>query len=188
MNLYKLLAAHSEAGKQVRVGLIGAGKFGTMFLSQVRRTVGIHLLGIADLDIARARAACSRTGWTEEQMAARSFSEARKERSTFITDDVDSLIKANGLEVLIEATGDPGAGIRHCLNAINRGCHVIMVNVEADVVAGPLLSRKAEAAGLVYSLAYGDQPALICEHVDWARAAGFDVVTCLLYTSPSPRD
>jgi len=177
MNLYKLLAAHSEAGKQVRVGLIGAGKFGTMFLSQVRRTIGVHLLGIADLDVARARAACGRTGWTEEQIAARSFSEALKGRSTFITDDADSLIEANGLEVLIEATGDPAAGIRHCLNAIKGGCHVIMVNVEADVVAGPLLSRRAEAAGLVYSLAYGDQPALICEHVDWARAAGFDVVT-----------
>ena len=125
----------------------------------------------------RARAACGRTGWTEEQIAAGSFSEALKGRSTFITDDADSLIEANGLEVLIEATGDPAAGIRHCLNAIKAGCHVIMVNVEADVVAGPLLSRRAEAAGLVYSLAYGDQPALICEHVDWARAAGFDVVT-----------
>ena len=51
-----------------------------------------------------------------------------------------------------------------------------MVNVEADVLAGPLLSRRAREAGVVYSMAYGDQPALICEMVDWARAAGFQVV------------
>jgi predicted homoserine dehydrogenase-like protein len=51
-----------------------------------------------------------------------------------------------------------------------------MVNVEADCLAGPLLARRASEAGIVYSLAYGDQPALICEMVDWARAAGFEVV------------
>jgi predicted homoserine dehydrogenase-like protein len=56
------------------------------------------------------------------------------------------------------------------------GKHVVMVNVEADALAGPLLAQRAAQAGVVYTLAYGDQPALICEMVDWARAAGFDVV------------
>ena len=56
------------------------------------------------------------------------------------------------------------------------GKHIVMVNVEADAVAGPLLARKAKAAGVVYSLAWGDQPALICEHVDWARTCGFNVI------------
>ncbi len=177
MNLYKLLAARSEAGNPVSVGVVGAGKFGTMFLSQAKKTVGIHVLGIADLDVERARDACTRAGWPKEQTDASSFSEAIRNKTTFITDDSDSLIEADGLEVLIEATGDPAAGIRHCLRAIDYGRHVIMVNVEADVIAGPLLARKASAAGLVYSLAYGDQPALICEHVDWARTAGFEVVT-----------
>jgi predicted homoserine dehydrogenase-like protein len=70
----------------------------------------------------------------------------------------------------------PGAGIAHALNAIANGKHIVMVNVEADAVAGPLLARRAKAAGVVYSLAWGDQPALICEQVDWARAAGFKVI------------
>ena len=177
MNLHKLLTARAAEGRPVQVGLVGAGKFGTMFLAQARNTVGVHLLGIADLDLDRARAACKRTGWSTEQIASTSFPNALKSGATFLTDNTESLIEADGLEVLIEATGDPAAGIRHCLKAIDQGRHIIMVNVEADVVAGPLLARKAMEAGLVYSLAYGDQPALICEQVDWARAAGFEVVS-----------
>ena len=177
MNLYKLLAARAEKSRPVRVGLIGAGKFGSMFLAQARKTLGIHLLGIADLDVERARAACTRTGWTAEEIGASSFPGALQSGGTFLTDNADDLIEADGLDVLIEATGDPVVGIDHCLKCIDNGRHLIMVNVEADVVAGPLLARRAEQAGLVYSLAYGDQPALICEQVDWARAAGFDVVS-----------
>ena len=177
MNLHKLLGARAEAGRPVRVGLIGAGKFGAMFLAQARRTLGLHVLGIADLNLERAGEACRQTGWAAEAYAAASFAEALQSGATHLTDDAEGLIKAAGLEVVIEATGDPAVGLRHCLCAIAQGCHVIMVNVEADAVAGPLLARKAEAAGVIYSLAYGDQPALICEQVDWARACGFEVVS-----------
>ncbi len=176
MNLHKLLLEREAAGRPVRVGLIGAGKFGAMFLAQARRTPGLHLLGIADLDPSRARANCRATGWSDEQVAAASPAQALEHGTTHITESAEALIAADGLEVLIEATGDPKAGIRHCLAAIVEGRHVVMVNVEADVVAGPLLAQMARQAGVVYSLAYGDQPALICEHVDWARACGFEVV------------
>lgn len=176
MNLSRMLSAREAEGRPVRVGIIGAGKFGAMYLSQARLTQGIHILGVADLNPARARDQLAHIGWEPERFAATSFADARAHRSTFVTDNADALIAADGLDVLIEATGDPAAGIRHCLQAIEHGRHVIMVNVEADVVAGPLLAAKAEAAGLVYSLAWGDQPALIAEHVDWARAAGFKVV------------
>lgn len=176
MNLSRLLAGREAAGEPVRVGIIGAGKFGAMYLAQARLTQGIHILGIADLNPDRARDQLAYIGWEPERFAATSFDDARAHRSTFVTDDAEALITAGGLDVLIEATGDPAAGIRHCLMAIEQGRHVVMVNVEADVVAGPLLAAKAEAAGLVYSLAWGDQPALIAEHVDWARACGFKVV------------
>src|SRR4029079_9701598 len=49
-------------------------------------------------------------------------------------------------------------------------------NVEAHVLAGPLLARRAASAGIIYSMAYGDQPALSAEQVDWTRACGFPVV------------
>ena len=176
MNLYKMLVERAHANNPVRVGLIGAGRFGAMYLSQARGTKGIHLLGISDLEPQRARDACRLTSWSDEQIAAPSFDAALRTGATHITDNTGALIKVGGLDILIDATGDPRAGIRHCLMAFENGRHVIMVNVEADAVAGPLLARKAEDAGLTYSLAYGDQPAIICEQVDWARTCGFNVV------------
>ncbi len=176
MNLSRLLAARAEAGEPVRAGLIGAGKFGAMFLAQARLTTGLQILGIADLNVERARANCRTTGWSDEQIAATDLDDAAKSGATHIGDDAMALIAHPALDVLIDATGDPRIGIRHCLAAIDNGKHVIMVNVEADVVAGPLLARRAEQAGVVYSLAWGDQPALIAEHVDWARACGFKVI------------
>ena len=175
-DLFTLLAARAEAGNPLRVGLIGAGKFGTMFLAQARRVPGLHLLGVADLAPERARAALLRAGWPSEQFAAPSLAEALASGRTYVGDDGSALIAANGLELIIEATGVPAAGIAHALLAIDFGKHIVMVNVEADALAGPILAQRARAAGVVYSLAYGDQPALIAELVEWARASGLEVI------------
>jgi predicted homoserine dehydrogenase-like protein len=176
VNLHAKLAEREAAGKPVTVGLIGAGKFGTMFLTQVRRTTGMQLVGLADLDVARARSQLKSAGWDAPAFAASSLGDALKRRTAYVTDDAQALIDCPGIEVIVEATGVPAAGIHHALQAIAHGKHIVMVNVEADAVAGPLLARRAKAAGVVYSLAWGDQPALICEHVDWARACGFKVI------------
>ncbi|GAC1355572.1 MAG: Gfo/Idh/MocA family oxidoreductase [Herpetosiphon sp.] len=176
MNLYSKLRQRQAEGTPLRVGLIGAGKFGSMFLAQVRRTPGMHLVAVVDLVPERATKALQRTGWEHEAYAARSLDEAFKQGTTFITDDAGAVIASRAVEIMIDATGSPAAGIRHVLRCCEHGKHIVMVNVEADALAGPLLAQKAQAAGIVYSAAYGDQPALICEMVDWARAAGFDVV------------
>ena len=176
MNLFNLLQKRVAAGNPVRVGLIGAGKFGSMYLSQIPRTPGIHLLGVADLDPLRATESLRRVGWKGEQFAAQNFKQAFASGTTHITEDAMALIKNRHIEVVIDATGSPSAGIAHVLACCEHGKHIVMVNVEADALAGPLLARRAAEAGIVYSLAYGDQPALICELVDWARAAGFEVV------------
>jgi predicted homoserine dehydrogenase-like protein len=176
MNLHNKLVEREAAGRPVTVGLIGAGKFGTMFMAQARLTRGIHLVGVADLDVARARSQLKNAGWPEEAYAAALLADAHHKRATFVTDDAGALIADPRIEVIVEATGVPGAGIAHALGAIANVKHIVMVNVEADAVVGPLLARRAKAAGVVYSLAWGDQPALICEHVDWARAAGFKVI------------
>ncbi|HUS96759.1 MAG TPA: Gfo/Idh/MocA family oxidoreductase [Hyphomicrobiaceae bacterium] len=176
MNLSRMLAARAAEGKPIRIGQVGAGKFGTMFLSQVRLTKGMHLAGLADLLPERAKERLAGVQWPVAQIDAPSLEDALKSGKTHVTDDVMSLITHPEIDVIIEATGDPGTGIRLCLEAINHGKHVVMVNVEADALAGPLLARRAAEKGVVYSLAWGDQPALICEHVDWARTCGFEVV------------
>jgi predicted homoserine dehydrogenase-like protein len=164
MNLSSLLKARQAAGEPVRVALIGAGKFGSMFLSQVPHTPGLEVPVIVDLDPERAREACRTVGWTRELILATDF-----------TADALKAISGN-VEVVVEATGNPAVGIKHARAAIAHGKHIVMVNVEADVLAGPLLAEEARKAGVVYSLAYGDQPALTSEMVDWARATGFHVV------------
>jgi predicted homoserine dehydrogenase-like protein len=164
MNLQSLLAARVEAGKPVRVGLIGAGKFGSMFLAQVPSIAGIDVALVCDRDIDRAKAACRTVGWDAGRIASTQFSARGGDAC------VDERV-----EVVVEATGDPGAGIAHALAAIEARKPIVMVNVEADALAGPWLAAKARAAGVIYSLAYGDQPALIAEMVDWARSAGFIV-------------
>ena len=176
MNLYHMLAARAEEDRPIRVGLIGAGKFGTMYLAQVRTTTGVHLAGLADLDLGAVQSRLEAASWEPERWGAQSMNDALKRGTTFITDNAEQLIDCTELDVIIEATGVPHAGIRHCRRAIAAGHHVVMVTVEADVVAGPLLAREAEKEGVIYSLAWGDQPALVAEHVDWARTCGFDVV------------
>jgi predicted homoserine dehydrogenase-like protein len=177
MNLYTLLKARSDAGRPVRVGLIGAGKFGSMILSQARHIEGMHIVGIADLDVGKARASLARVGWNGEQYSAKTLGDAVKSGKTCVLDDAAALAACDEIECIIEATGHPIAGVRHALAAIEGNKHVIMVNVEADCMCGPLLAAKAKAKNLVYSMAYGDQPAIICELVDWARACGFELTS-----------
>ena len=164
MNLHYLLEKRRAAEKPVRVALIGAGKFGSMFLSQVPHTPGLEVPIIVDLDPERAREACRSVGWDAARIAATTFT-ADSARAT-----------SDPIEVIVEATGNPAVGIRHARAAIAASKHVVMVDVEADVLAGPLLAEEARKAGVVYSLAYGDQPALTAELVDRARATGFRVV------------
>ena len=165
MYLYADLAQRAGAGAPVRVGLIGAGKFGSMFLSQAPTTRGLRISAIADLDPERARSACRAIGWGDEAIA-----------STRYTDDAVAMMRDDDIDVVVEATGNPAAGITHARAAFAAGKHVVMVNVEADVLCGALLATEARDAGVVYSMAYGDQPALTCEMVEWARTCGFDVV------------
>lgn len=176
MSLHHKLLQRAEEGRPIRIGLIGAGKFGAMYLAQVPRMPGVHLVGIADLSPDNARASLARVGWKPEQSAAASGQEALQKGTTWITDDWQALVSHPQIELIVECTGNPMAAVDHILGAFEHGKHVVNVTVEADAFCGPLLARKAAQAGVVYSLAYGDQPAMICDLVDWARTCGFPVV------------
>ena len=174
MNLYAKLKERQD--KPLRIGVIGAGKFGAMYIAQVPRTPGVHLVGIADLSPAYAKENLQRVGWSAERYSAPSLDHALKTGQTHLSEDWEALLAHPAIDIVIESTGNPPAAVEHALAAFRNRKHVVMVTVEADAFCGPLLARKAAEAGVVYSLAYGDQPALICDLVDWARAAGFPVI------------
>ncbi|MBC7942297.1 MAG: flagellar biosynthesis protein FlgA [Chitinophagaceae bacterium] len=176
MNLYSKLQQRHAEGRPVRVGLIGAGKFGCMYLAQIPRTPGVHLVGIADLSPEGACRNLARVGWDPQRVQAASLDAAIKAGTTHVSEDWQGLVSHPAIDVIVECTGSPIAAVDHCLAAFEHGKHVVNVTVEADAFCGPLLARKAQQAGVVYSLAFGDQPALICDLVDWARTCGFPVV------------
>jgi predicted homoserine dehydrogenase-like protein len=176
MSLFAKLQQRAADNKPIRIGLIGAGKFGSMYLAQIPRTPGVHLVAIADLNPEGARTNLARVGWNPAQTQAKSAQEAIKTGATWITDDWQALIQISEIDVIVECTGSPVHAVDHILGAFEQGKHVVNVTVEADAFCGPLLARKAADKGLIYSLAFGDQPALICDLVDWARTCGFPVV------------
>jgi predicted homoserine dehydrogenase-like protein len=176
MSLHRQLQELAANKKSIKVGLIGAGKFGSMYLSQIPTTPGVQLVGIADLSPAGVKKNLERVGWKDEQSNARSLDDAIKTGQTHISEDWQALVSHPAIDVIVECTGHPIAAVDHCLLAFANGKHVVNVTVEADAFCGPLLAQKAKEAGVVYSLAFGDQPALICDLVDWARTCGFPVV------------
>lgn len=176
MNLYSMLQQRKSTGGPIRVGVIGAGKFSSMFLTQAVHSDGFHVVAVADIDVQKAKGALERTGWPAERYAASGFDDALRHGSTYVLESADELLEHPEIEVVLEITGNPLFGTYHAIKAIDNGKHVIMVNVEADCMVGPILQRRAQQAGVVYSMAYGDQPALICELVDWCRTVGFDIV------------
>lgn len=176
MSLHYQLLERQAQGRPIRVALIGAGKFGSMYLSQIPRTPGVHLLGIADLSPDAARRNLARVGWPAERLQVRSLDEAAQQGSTHIGEDWQALVSHPAVDVVVECTGSPPHAVEHILAAFAQGKHVVNVTVEADAFLGPMLARRARDAGVVYSLAFGDQPALICDLVDWARTCGFPVV------------
>jgi predicted homoserine dehydrogenase-like protein len=176
MSLHAQLQRRAAAGRPIRIGLIGAGKFGAMYLAQLPRTPGVHLVGIADLAPDAARANLARVGWHDERTRATSLADALRTGATHLGDDWRALVADPAIDVVVECTGNPIAAVEHCLAAFAHRKHVVNVTVEADAFCGPLLARRAAEAGVIYSLAFGDQPALICDLVDWARTCGFPVV------------
>ena len=176
MSLHHQLQQLAANHQSIKVGLIGAGKFGSMYLSQIPTTPGVQLVGIADLSPAGVKRNLERVGWTNEQSNAKSLDDAIKTGQTHISEDWQALVSHPAIDVIVECTGHPIAAVDHCLLAFANGKHVVNVTVEADAFCGPLLAQKAKEAGVVYSLAFGDQPALICDLVDWARTCGFPVV------------
>jgi predicted homoserine dehydrogenase-like protein len=179
MSLYQLLQERESMNRPIRIGIIGSGTFGSAFLSQARVTPGMQVVAIADLDLEKAKRACTEAGWPQEAIelgkSPSRINEGAIKRKVMVTDNSDHLLNAD-LDVMIEATGVTEAGTYHAWTALETGKNVVMGNVETDALLGHILKKKADEKGLVYSMAYGDQPAVICELIDWARTIGVEIV------------
>ncbi len=173
------LAERERAGTPIRVGIVGAGKFGSSVAHQLSRMPGMRLVAIADLFPDKATAVFTRNGRAPTDVVqagtAIEIARAMEQGKVSVTDDPIALCNAP-LEVIVEATGVPENGAHIGAEAIAQGKHIVMVNMETDVAVGPLLHRRARAAGVVYTVADGDQPGCIMRLVDWARALGLEVV------------
>ena len=162
MYLHSKLEDHKE---NINIALIGCGKFISMFLSQYNQLKKIKIDSIVDIDVRKAKSNCINSGLSKETV----------EQINFVN-SLDDILNRN-IEIFIEATGNPIMGTQHASKVIQSKKNIIMVNVEADVLCGKYLSDLAKEHDVNYSMAYGDQPSLILEQIEWARLNGF-YVTC----------
>ena len=176
LDLTDRLIKIQEEGRLFRIGVIGLGKFATMFLAQVKSTPGIEITAIADLDYKKAEESIRIAGF-EQDLNTSGYDSAKVSNQIWYTESGLELAKCEQLDLIVEATGNPEAAVDHCLAAFNAKSHVVLVTVEADVLCGPAIIKRANAAGVICSMAYGDQPALICELIDRVKSSGFEVVS-----------
>ena len=174
-NYYEELQKRAAQGKNIRLGMIGFGRFPSTFTVQLDRIPAMQLVGVAELNPARAQKTCDLMEWPKERYSAKSFEEAAKNGTTCIVENAEELFKSDFIDILVDATGNPYAGIRHVKLACQYHKDIIMVNIECMAAVGPILTRMADEAGIVLSYAYGDQPAKLCSLIDWARTCGFEV-------------
>lgn len=183
------LLALEEKREPIRVAVVGCGRFGSMMLAQILRAPGMEVAVACDIDGKRATDALATSGYEPDSLSYSSdvsiANDSIRRRITVVTENIDVATQAE-VDVVVEATGNPDLGAKHASDAISAGKHVVMVNVEADVLVGLALKRMADEASVVYSLAYGDQPAVIEELYDWAVSMGFDVVAAGKGTKYAP--
>jgi len=189
MSVHHLLCKRAEEGKPIRVGIIGAGRYGAMYLAQSRFIPGIQIVAIADLDVEKARKSLLNSGYDAGSIvvvkSGSEINDAAKRGKISLTADSDKLIQSE-LDVVIEITGTVEAATKHAWCALDSGKHVVMVSAEADALVGCALQKKAEERKVVYSFGYGDEPAELCEMVDWARSSGFKVACVGKYIEYTP--
>lgn len=175
--LKKLMALH-ESGNPIQVSIIGCGRFGSMMIAQIAKIPGMRVAIACDIITERARKSIETNQEGIKTIATNVVSEANygiQQNIPITTESLQVAIESE-IDVVVEATGLPDVGAHNAFTSILNNKHVIMVNVEADVLVGPLLRQMADSAGVIYSLAYGDQPAIIEEMYDWATSLGFEVI------------
>lgn len=170
-----------KEGNPIKVGLVGAGQMGADIVSQISCMVGIDVPVVIDLKTEIALNAYKIAGIDKKDIIEASdidtASKAIKEGKKIVSTNYKIATRAEPIQVVMDATGSPEMGALISLDCINQKKHIVMLNVECDVTIGPIIRQLAENAGVVYSLAAGDEPAAIIELYRFAKALGFKIVT-----------
>ncbi len=176
----ELLAQREAESNPVRVGIIGTGKFGAGLVAQISQMKGMVTAAIADINARNARYAYTSSGVDSHEIRTAETGDELEDAvgagKPVIVEDGMALTDCESIDVIVESTGLPEVGARHAFRALSNGKHVVMVNVEADVTVGPFLRRTADAAGVVYTMVDGDQPAVTWNIIEWARSLGLEIV------------
>ena len=176
----QLLAQRAAEANPIRVGIIGTGKFGASLVAQISQMEGMEVAAIADINAHNARYAYESSGAAPEEIRTAEtggeLEDAIRAGKPTIVEDGLALTECESIEVVVDSTGLPDVGARNAFQALSNHKHVVMVNVEADVTVGPFLRRTADAAGVVYTMVDGDQPAVTWNIVEWASSLGLEIV------------
>ncbi|KRR03216.1 NAD(P)H-dependent oxidoreductase [Bradyrhizobium valentinum] len=174
------LKQREEDGKPILVGMIGAGFMGRgIALQIISATPGMRLCAISNRNIAAAIRAYTEAGIEPTQCGNRAALEAAILAGVpAVTDDALALAQADGLDAIIEVTGSLDYAAVAVLTAINAGKHVVQMNAELDGTVGPILKRKADEKGVIYSFSDGDQPGVQMNLFRFVKGLGVKPVLC----------
>lgn len=180
LNMDKKLAKREEEGKIIRAGIVGAGQMGRGMVTQMALMKGIMPAIVSDIQFENVINAFHYAGISDEDIAvAKTLEEANRfmEQGKYVaTENSDLISQANLVEVAIDVTGVPEVGVKIAIDAMNNKKHVVMMDVETDVVIGSYLKKLGDQNGVIYTGSAGDEPGAVMELYSFARAMGMEVV------------
>ncbi|MFW6006873.1 MAG: NAD(P)H-dependent oxidoreductase [Halanaerobiales bacterium] len=169
----------SGFNSNIKTAVVGAGDYGSGLIFQIMETDEVEINLLVDNKIEKARNLLLKAGIDKEDIVHTSnqkkLNNTIKNKKIVIAENIN-LVPEAPVEVVVDCTGNIEAGAKLAYNSIFKGKHIVEVNVEMDVVVGPILSSMAQNAGVVYTTADGDQPSLAAGMVEWARNIGLEVI------------
>ncbi|MBP7962759.1 MAG: hypothetical protein KBG20_16640 [Caldilineaceae bacterium] len=191
MELYEHLKKLEAADESIAVALVGCGQMGSGFVHMTRQMPGMKTVAIADIDVNRPLKTFQAIGWSRDEICVtndeQEAAEALAQGKVLVTEDAVLMTRLDGIEILVEATGSTEIGATVAWHSIMNKKHVVMLNVETDVTVGVYLNKLAKNAGVVYTVASGDEPGECKKLYDFACSLGFEVV-CLGKGKNNPID
>lgn len=180
MNVRQALQQRQAEGRPIRVGATGADWMGSGFVAQMAHVPGMQVVVLADADVAAARDAFLKTGVAAERIveaaAPGPATDALRAGKRVITGDVGLAARLENVDIVADVTWSPAIGAQTAAACIAHGKDVVLINIEADVTVGHILHRRAQEAGVLYTVSSGDEPGCLMELYNFVSALGMEVI------------